>query len=74
MVSELITRSDESSSGDLAEVNKRLLKFYKQQDWTLIRHKNIYQSDLNEGRLPLNERGTNIMFNNLVDKLGGDFY
>ena len=73
MVSELITRSDESFSGDVAEVNKRL-KFCKQQDWTLIRHNNIHQSDLNKGRLPLNERGTSRIFNNFVDKLGGDFY
>ena len=74
MVSELITRFDESFSGDVAEVNKRLLKFCKQQDWTVIRHNNIHQSDLNKGRLPLNERGTSRMFNNFVDKLGGDFY
>ena len=74
MVSELITRSDESSSCDVAEVNKRLLKFCKQQDWTLIRHNNIRQSDLNKGGLHLNERGTSRMFNNFVDKLGGDFH
>lgn len=66
MVSEHITRSDESSSGYVAEVNKRLLKFCKQQDWTLIRHNNIHQSDLNKGGLHLNERGTSKTFNNLI--------
>ena len=63
MVYELITRSDESSSADVVDVNKRLLKFCKQQDWTLIRHNNIRQTDLNKGGLHLNERGTSRMFN-----------
>lgn len=69
MVSELITISEaDSSSGYVAEVNKRLLKFFKQQDWTLIHHNNIHQSDLNKGGLHLNERGTSKMFNmNFVD-------
>ena len=74
MVPELITRSDESSSGDVAEVNKKLLKFCKQQDWTVIRLNNIHQTDLNKGPLHLNERGTSRMFNNFVDKLGRVFH
>lgn len=69
MVSELITRSDESSSADVAEVNKRLLKFCNQNHWPIIRHNNIHQSHLNKRGLHLNERGNEILRDNFVRTL-----
>ncbi|PFX20440.1 Polypeptide N-acetylgalactosaminyltransferase 2 [Stylophora pistillata] len=48
IISELVSRSDLSDSGDVDAV-KRLRKFSNQREWHFIRHHDIYSTDLNRG-------------------------
>lgn len=57
IISELVTRSDLSDSGDVDEVNKRLRKFCNQRQWHFIHHDDIHSTDLNRGGLHLGETG-----------------
>ena len=69
IISELVTRSDLSASGDVDAVNKRLRKFCNQRQWHFIRHDDIHSTDLNRGGLHLGETGIAKMYNNFADKL-----
>ena len=69
IISELVTRSDLSASGDVDAVNKRLRKFCNQRLWHFIRHDDIYSTDLNRGGLHLGETGIAKMYNNFANKL-----
>ena len=66
---ELVTRSDNVSSDSVKTVNKKLKKFCNQNNWKLVQHQNITINDLNQRRLHLNNRGNNILFNNVVNCL-----
>ncbi|XP_066017879.1 uncharacterized protein [Pocillopora verrucosa] len=57
IISELVTRSDLSDSGDVDAVNKRLRKFCNQRQWHFILHDDIHSTDLNRGGLHLGETG-----------------
>ena len=69
IISELVTRSDLSASGDVDAVNKRLRKFCNQRQWHFIRHDDIHSTDLNRGGLHLGETGIAKMYNNFANKL-----
>ena len=69
IISELVTRSDLSASGDVDAVNKRLWKFCNQRQWYFIRHDDIHSTDLNRGGLHLGETGIAKMYNNFAHKL-----
>ena len=69
IISELITRSDLSASGDVDAVNKRLRTFCNQRQWHFIRHDDIHSTDLNRGGLHLGETGIAKMYNNFANKL-----
>ena len=65
ILSELVTRSDNVSSDSVKTVNRKLKKFCNQNNWKLVQHQNITINDLNQSGLHLNNRGNNILFNNL---------
>ena len=69
IISELVTRSDLSASGDVDAVNKRLRKFCNQRQWHFIHHDDIHSTDLNRGGLDLGETGIAKMYNNFTNKL-----
>ena len=69
VVSELITRADDSSKEAVKEVNRRLRQFCGQRGYSIIRHDNITTAELNRGGLHLNEAGTNTMYNNFANYL-----
>lgn len=69
IISELVTRSDLSDSGDVDAVNKRLRKFCNQRQWHFILHDDIHSTDLNRGGLHLGETGIAKMYNNFANKL-----
>ena len=69
IISELVTRSDLSASGDVDAVNKRLRKFCNQRQWHFIRRDDIHFTDLNRGGLHLGETGIAKMHNNFANKL-----
>ena len=69
IISELVTRSDLSDSGNVDAVNKRLRKFCNQRQWHFILHDDIHSTDLNRGGLHLGETGIAKMYNNFANKL-----
>ena len=69
IISELVTRSELSASGDVDAVNKRLRKFCNQRQWHFLRHDDIHSTDLNRGGLHLGETGIAKMYNNFANKL-----
>ena len=69
VISELITRADDSSKEAVKEVNRRLRQFCGQRGYRIIRHDNISAAELNRGGLHLNEAGTNTLFNNFANYL-----
>ena len=69
VISELITRADDSSKEAVKEVNRRLRQFCGQRGYRIIRHDNITAAELNRGGLHLNEAGTNTLFNNFANYL-----
>ena len=68
IISELVSRSDNVSNESVKSVNKKLLKFCK-QNWQLVQHGNITRNGLNKSGLHLNDRGNNVMFSNFVKSL-----
>ena len=69
ILSELVSRSDYVPNDAVKAVNKRLLKYCNQNDWRMIKHKNIDRNCLNKSGLHLNEKGNNILFRNFVNAL-----
>ncbi|PFX33772.1 Zinc finger MYM-type protein 1 [Stylophora pistillata] len=61
IISELVTRSDLSDSGDVDAVNKRLRKFCNQRQWHFILHDDIHSTDLNRGGLHLGETDLSVL-------------
>ena len=68
-VSEIVQRADEKLNTKIARTNVLLAKVCKNNQWTLISHKNIDASCLNASGLHLKARGTTILAKNYINFL-----
>ena len=67
-LSELTTRKD-AHKESVKSVNKLLIKYSKQHQWSLVRHSNITEKVLNKGGLHLTKQGNELLYKNFASCL-----
>ena len=67
-LSELTTRKD-AHKESVKSVNKLLIKYSKQHQWSLVRHSNITEKVLNRGGLHLTKQGNELLYKNFASCL-----
>ena len=68
VLSELTTRKD-AHKESVKSVNKLLIKYSKQHQWSLVRHSNITEKVLNRGGLHLTKQGNELLYKNFASCL-----
>ena len=68
VLSELTTRKDVHKES-IKSVNKLLIKYSKQHQWSLVRHSNITEKGLNRGGLHLTKQGNELLYKNFASCL-----
>ena len=68
VLSELTTRKD-AHKESVKSVNKLLIKYSKQRQWSLVRHSNITEKVLNRGGLHLTKQSNALLYKNFASCL-----
>ena len=68
VLSELTTRKD-AHKESVKSVNKLLIKYSKQHQWSLVRHSNITEKVLNRGGLHLTKQGNELIIIELFPRM-----
>ena len=71
VLSELTTRKD-ARKESVKSVNKLLINYSKQHQWSLVRHSNITEKVLNRGGLHLTKQSNTLLYKNYASCLAAN--
>ena len=67
--SSIMHRSDKDFSKEISELNVKLKRYYLGKGFIYIDNANVNESCLNDSKLNINKKGTNLLFKNILTSL-----